>query len=213
MKKLLTIAIATLGVSVAAHAGFVVEPSIGYQGATGTTPFQYTNAGVVAKYTQTSIPVGLQLKYQTMMGLFYGVRADYFASGALTTVNSQFANDTFTRTIVAAEIGYEGAKGIRVYGGYDVMNNITNTPGTTGGTVNTNDFTAMTNNGFNVGLGWRFHNHIAVNAEYDVSGTAPTAITPKSTGVSGSMTAGGYSALTDGGIVQINVSFPFGGSK
>ena len=211
MKKLLTIAIATLGVSVAAHAGFVVEPSIGYQGATGSTAMQYKQGSTQYNYTQSSIPVGLRVAYQTAMGFFYGVQADYFTGGTMTYQNATYSNDTFTRTIVSAELGYEGARGFRVFGGYDVMNNIANTPGTTN--PNAADFTAVANSGFNVGLGWRFHNHIAINAQYDMANTTPTAITPKSTGTSGSMAAGGYSNWTDGGIVQVNVSFPFGSSK
>ena len=210
MKKLLTIAIATLGVSMGAHAGFLIEPGVGVQGVTGTTSFSYkSGAATTYNYTEASTAVNLLLAYKAMNGLFFGGRADYYMNGTFTpTTATGGGTDTFTRTVAAAVIGYQGARGIRAWAGYDVSNSITNTIASNS-TAGANDFTALSGTGYQVGLGWEFHPHFAFNVLYDVP--TYTAITPKAGGT-GTFTSSTYNTFTDG-YMQVNLSFPFGDGK
>ncbi len=214
MRNFLTAALMVLGISMTAHAGFVVEPAVGVQGITGQTQFEYKFANnTTQKYTQQSYPVSLTFKYQTANGFWYGVRADDYLGGTFSKVtNYTTANDTFTRLVASAQIGYESAKGIRAWVGYDAVNQITNTPGTTSNN-NNYEFTSLSGTGYQVGLGWKFHSHVAVNAMYDVPTYTGGTVTAK-TGSSATNTIGtnGYNTFTDG-YWNINVSFPFGGSK
>ena len=189
-----------------AFAGYIVEPSLGVQGATGSTPFTYQYGSTVYKYNQQSLPVGLALKYKNSKDWVFGVMGEYYSNGYLTAqTTNQFAQDTFHRTIIRAIIGYEGAHGIRVFAGYDFMNNITNTPAAS----NPNDFTALNGTGYALGVGWKFMNHVAINAGYDIPSSTPSSITPAG-GSTATFTGTTYNSFSTTGIWNINLSFPMG---
>jgi hypothetical protein len=203
MKKILAALLVTVGTSMVAQAGFLVEPEVGAQ--IGSA-FNYQYGTTAYNYTEASYPVGLRLAYKANNGFWVGVHADYYMSGTLTHQNTAAgADDTFTRTVGSAEIGYEGARGFRVFAGYDFTNNITNTPSTT--TSNTADFTALGGTGAYAGIGWRFHSHIAINVLYD----APTytTVTPNVASNATTFTSSTYNTFSDS-IVNVTVSFPFG---
>ncbi len=206
MKQFLMIAIATLGVSMVAHAGFLIEPAVGMQGLSSTA-YQYKNGGTTFSYTEASYPVMLRVAYMAANGFQFGINGGVYMSGAFTGVTpTTSVNDTFTRTSAAAIVGYENPKGFRVWVGYDFMNNITNTPATT---ASANDLTSVTNTGMQAGFGWRFHNHIAINALYDVPGTPTAYQTKTNTNVQTSA----VTSFTDSALLSIMVAFPFGGGK
>ena len=195
-----------LGVS--SFAGLLIEPSIGVQGVTGSTPFSYQYGLTQYKYNQQSYPIGLAVTFKGEHGLLLGLMGEYYSSGYLTAqTTNQFGQDSFTRTIARAIVGFESSRGFRAFAGYDFMNNINNTPAAN----NTNDFTALNNTGYAVGVGWRFHRHFAFNAIYDMPSGSPTSVTPKNSGTTtGTFTSNTYNSFLTSGIWNLNVSFPFG---
>lgn len=195
MKKLIYLSVLFGSI---ANAGWWVEPQLGYN--------SYTNKVVSTSSTDTSnkgagLHMGVMGGYliNNMWAVGAGVQSDSNKSKYDNPANG--ADQDVAHTSFDAVFGFMQPKGFRAYANYAISTKTTVTPATGTST----DFTGGTKYG--VGIGYQFHDHIAVN--FDYVSYKPEKFT--SSGIE--FNVKDYFTTLENTAVGVNVSFPFNFGK
>lgn len=193
MKKLLA-SLVILMISNFAHAGWLVEPVVGYVSGTSSTELLAAYGGTKTASTDTSTLASLKLGY--VFGNRISLSAEYAMIMSGQSKQDGGSTADFTGSDMFINVGYE-APMWRAYLGYDLS------PTTTFAKTATSAETKYTGTNMKLGLGWMPKNHFAINFEYWM----PKYTKYETGGTSYTITD--YFSKFDTTAYNINVSFPF----
>jgi hypothetical protein len=160
MKKILAIVLLAMGVSGVAHAGFLIEPYLGYN--SGTSTLEYTDLAAAftgesnanSKYTATAF--GARIGYMLPMRLWFAADVA-MASGKNTPDNSSYNDTDFSAQTLGLDVGFDLPFLARFWAGYIFSNSAT--------FKGTSD-TKYTGTGMKVGVGFKIIPKVSLNFEY-----------------------------------------------
>jgi hypothetical protein len=153
--RLLIVLASFVGLSSTAHAGFLIDPYLGYAVSGGWSD----NDGTPPQDGDgTTLSLGARLGWQTMMGLQLGLDVERAQSTLNDIANGGTADADTTALAYGPFIGFQSMMGVRAYFSYYLSSNSEvddSNPGQT-----------FIGSGFKLGLGYRIIEYFTVNLEY-----------------------------------------------
>ncbi len=149
MKRVFLTIVLVFGFS-AAHAGFLIEPNVGFA-VQGGWDFSVVDDDV------TMTHLGSRIGYMTPMGLMFGGDVQY-GTGTYKTLGTGFTTDLDGTSLdLGAFVGFQSMIGFRGYISYMAASSID---------LDDTSSTKFTGTGFKLGAGYQIVEYFALNLEY-----------------------------------------------